>query len=95
MVGYRKLARYKFSTEMTVLGGLPVRVMFAAHDDGEPDGWMVDAITGYCSVKTGKPLGKWVERRVNEAGEEDKVYMAILESEWSDETYIPEEYDTR
>jgi len=45
---------------MTVLGGLPVRVMFAAHDDGEPDGWMVDAITGYCSVKTGKPLGKWV-----------------------------------
>lgn len=85
----------EFSAEITVLGGLPVRVMFAAHDDGEPDGWMVDSIIGYRSAKTNKPLGKWIERRIDEAGEEHKVHMALCEAKWSDETYFPEGYDPR
>lgn len=61
--------------ETTILGGLPVLVKFTMCP-AEPDvGILSEYVDEYelCSVKTGKPLGDWAQRRLEETKGEDKL----------------------
>jgi hypothetical protein len=69
---------------VTVLGGLPVLAKMAKchnyhHEPGPPEGppTMEDVVSDFLSVKTQKPLGNWIWKRINEAGDEDRVMKQI------------------
>jgi len=72
---------YNYEFETTVLGGLPILVKFNMAP-AEPDvGFMNDYVDEYeiCSTKTGKPLGDWISRRIDQAKEEDKLIAEMFE----------------
>lgn len=78
--------------ETTILGGLPVLVKFSLAPS-EPDvGLMNEYVDEYqlCSVKTGKPLGRWAQRRLEETKGEDALICEMFEHAYglSQQTYI-------
>lgn len=67
--------------ETTILGGLPVLVKFTMCP-AEPDvGIMGEYVDEYelCSVKTGKQLGDWAQRRLEETKSEDALLIECHE----------------
>ena len=68
--------------EIKVLGGLPVGVNYVVQG-AEPDVGIMNSYLDeyeFVSVKTGKPLGDWVERRLEETKTLDKAIDAINEA---------------
>jgi len=69
-----------YSVETTILGGLPVTVDFsiAAGDPSVGYGGEVEDVE-FRSARTGKPLGQWVERRLDETKGWDNLYDRLWE----------------
>lgn len=66
------------SVSTTILGGLPVTVDFsvAPPDHSVGYGGEVEDVE-FRSARTGKPLGQWVERRLDETKGWDNLYERL------------------
>jgi len=69
-----------YSVETTILGGLPVTVDFSVSPPDRSvgyDGEIEDV--EFRSAKNGKPLGQWVERRLDETNGWDNLHERLWE----------------